>query len=1144
MKKKQTVHLLLVEGNPAAAEAITSLLGNGTRIRFRVTHRPSLAGAMASLEEAPPDLILVDLSLPDSQGMATFTALRDRVPQVPVVILSDTENEEAALAALGMGAMEYLSKEHLAIGRSLERSLRYAMERHRVREELKQSRKRYWRILNAITSYLYSVRLENGLAVETTHNAACEAVTGYSASEFAAKSTLWIDIVPEEDRPAVREQIRKLLDGEKVGPLEHRIIRKDRVERWISNMPVPFYDEDGRLISYDGVVQDITDRKHAEDGLRSARDLLEKRIEERTAELVAANEALQAEMMHREKMERELMREFAVTAALSRLYAPLISVHASFEDYALVVLQQAMRLSESPHGYVATIDEKSGGLHAHTVVPMTGEGDCRLSDEQRKQIFCFGEDGRSSGLLGESLKSREGFFTNDPGGHSAAKGSPPGHLPIANFLSVPVLLADELVGQIALANKPGSYDATDLEAIQRIADYYAMAIQRQRYEEQLRQAVETAKQASQAKSEFLANMSHEIRTPMNAIMGMVNLALKLPLAPKAMEYLTIAKYSSKALLAIINDILDFSKIESGKLTIESIEFSLQDILINLMEMFRENGREKGLSLNIDVAGDVPDLLVGDPLRLGQILVNLLSNAVKFTSQGGITVSILCGKRGEEGVRLRFEVRDTGIGIDESKLATVFDAFEQADGSTTRKYGGTGLGLAICKRLATMMGGAIGVSSTPGQGSVFSFELPLGLPTEAGAPTVAAPPNFSGKRVLVVDDEVYLVELMETILAEYGFSVVSATRPSEALRILREETIPATRFDLILLDLMLPEQDGISTAKVIRNEERLKNIPIIIVTGMGNDLVEQRARQAGVNGFLRKPVSRTLLVNCINDVLRGEMKEEAADGWRDGDEAVRMLHGRKILLVEDNRFNQMVVQEVLAGAGLVVAVANNGREALEKLDDSIEAVLMDIQMPEMDGYEATSQIRQQPRFAKLPIIAMTAHAMTGDRERCLEAGMDGYVSKPFEPREVFDILARYLLRGGVTEQSAKPAQGAVVSEDLLSRVHGHLETVYHFGQEQRQHMLDGARPVLREYFQQGREALIRGDLETLSRVAHSVKGSLGALGLRDLASLAERIEKQRTRSADDKERVLDEQFEDLRRALAPLLEKEGHCGGVD
>ncbi|HIJ89529.1 MAG: response regulator [Desulfobulbaceae bacterium] len=1131
--KKETVHLLLIEGSPPAAEMITGLLHTGKRIRFRISHCPSLGEALAWLREHTPELILADLSLPDSQGMATFRAIREVSPLVPIVVLSDTENEESALAALRMGAEEYLCMEHLDVGRSLERSLRYAMERHRIECELKQNKGRYRRILNAVTSYLYTVRLENNQTVETSHSAACEAVTGYSSEEFASRSTLWIDIVPEEDRPLVREQIQKLFAGEKVGPLEHRIIRKDGALRWISNMPVPAYDSDGVLLSYDGVVQDITERKHAEEELRTAYDLLEKRVEERTVELLVANKSLRAEMKRREKMEQELLRELVVTGALARLYAPLVSLDSSFEDYAHVVLEQAQQLTGSKHGFVATIDPQTGELFPHTFTRMMGQA-CRVAQGQSKTIFPPNPDGTYPSLWGAALNSKKGFYTNTPATHPAAKGLPPGHVPLGNFLTVPVLLGEELVGQIALAGKPKHYNARDLQAIQRLADYYAMAIQRQRNETKLHQALQAAEQASRAKSEFLANMSHEIRTPMNAIMGMINLAIKQPLPPKAMEYLRIAKLSNNALLGIINDILDFSKIESGKLSIESIEFSVQDILINLLEMFRESGRDKGLDLNIDVANDVPDLVIGDPLRVGQVLMNLVGNAIKFTNQGEITVSIHCLERSEESVRLEFQVLDSGIGIPTEKIASIFAAFAQADGSTTRKYGGTGLGLTICKKLVHLMGGEIRVESTPGVGSAFSFALPLRLPAarQVSAPEIL---DFSGKRILVVDDEEYLVRLLHAILESHGFTVVSATRPSEALRILQEETIPTTRFDLILLDLMLPEQDGIITARAIRGDTRLRDIPIIILTGMGSDLEEQRAKQAGVNGFLRKPVSRTLLLSCINDILGESMKEPAACTRVDEKEATTILRGKKILLVEDNLFNQMVAQEVLANVGIIVTVANNGKEALAMLDDDVAAVLMDIQMPEMDGYEATRAIRQQPRFAKLPIIAMTAHAMSGDREICLAAGMDNYVAKPFEPEEVFAMLTRYV--GGEATEKREPGpevEKCRAQDDLVAAIHVHLEKVYGFDPEKRTLMLEGAQKTLLEQFVQGAKALAGNDLEGLSRVGHSIKGSLGALGLKELAGLAERIEKQQTRSADNKGEVLLAQFAELRKGLSSWL----------
>ncbi len=514
---------------------------------------------------------------------------------------------------------------------------------------------------------------------------------------------------------------------------------------------------------------------------------------------------------------------------------------------------------------------------------------------------------------------------------------------------------------------------------------------------------EQAETANRFKSEFLANMSHEIRTPMNAIMGMIRLALKRTLPTRVEGYLTVALNSSKALLGIINDILDFSKIESNKLFIESIKFSLQDSLATLLEMFRESCRDKGIAFNIDVANDVPDLVIGDPLRLGQVLINLISNGIKFTSQGEVMVIISCLESDEESVRLRFQVRDSGIGIPADKTSSIFNAFEQVDGSTTRNYGGTGLGLSICKKLVGMMGGEIGVESSPGMGSTFSFELPFGLVTAhqvSGIETF----NVIGRKALAVDEE-----------------------------------------------------------------------------------------------------------------------------------AIHGLQGKKILLVEDNQFNQMLAQEVLGAEGIIVTVANHGREALALLDDDVAAVLMDIQMPEMDGYEATREIRKNPRFTKLPIIAMTAHAMSGDREKCMAAGMDDYVAKPFTPEEVFAVLARHV-GGGPTGKAEFCAveKKEPCQETFLVDIHAHLEKIYGFSLEKREQLLERARNALLEQFAKGKEALALNDLEVLSRVAHSIKGSLGGLGLTDLADLAERIEIQQTRSEDNKAEVLREQFELLRTYLACWL----------
>jgi two-component system sensor histidine kinase/response regulator len=670
-------------------------------------------------------------------------------------------------------------------------------------------------------------------------------------------------------------------------------------------------------------------------------------------------------------------------------------------------------------------------------------------------------------------------------------------------------------------------------------------------------AKQKAEEATEMKSMFLANMSHEIRTPMNAIIGLSHLALKTPLNAKQRDYVSKVHNAGTSLLGVINDILDFSKIEAGKLDLETTDFKLDEVISSVTTLTAQKAHEKGLEFLAHVAPGIPEYLLGDPLRLGQILTNFVNNAVKFTERGEIRLEIELLERTGEKVQLKFSVRDTGLGMTKEQAAKLFQPFTQADMSTTRKHGGTGLGLTICRRLVELMGGRIWLESEPGVGSVFYFTLWLGTSETARLGKIV-PEQLRHLRVLVVDDNSAAREILQEPLCTLVERVDTVGSGKEAISAIqsRDATEP---YDIVFMDWRMPGLDGLQASRHIKCDETLSHQPaIVLVTAFGREEVREEAERLQLDGFLIKPVTKSMIVDTLVNVFAGvEGQGRAPTEEKDANR----LPGARLLVVEDNNINQQIAVELLEGVGATVQVANNGREGVEKLFASgepcpFDVVLMDLQMPEMDGFQATAKLRSEERFKKLPIIAMTAHATMEERDRCLAAGMNDHVSKPIDPAVLFETVGRYYKPAGTAKvvvastTHSNPAKQTQTSSDELdglgnfsgldvkgglARVAGnrklYLKLLREFAEEQAQ--VPG----------QIAKALAAGDSAFPERLAHSLKGVAGNLGAGAVQKAAgalekaihERAGKERLESARNEVSIaLDPLVKHLRTAL-PVVE---------
>ncbi|MCX9157052.1 PAS domain S-box protein [Niveibacterium sp. 24ML] len=997
-----------------------------------------------------------------------------------------------------------------------------------------------------------------------------EQTFGTRRAQFIGKRVLDLDYLPEEDRRQYQAEDARLIAQIAHAHREVPMLFADGQVHDTLYSITGFADADGKPAGLVGVIVDITPMKaaeraarRAEEALRQNRQLLEGIIENNPSMIYFKDTEGRYQVVNaRWEAAAGVSREQAIGHTDAELFSEHLAARFGASDLETLAGGRLIEREESGFG---------GSTVLAARFPLYGEGGsligvCGLAtditerkaleraneenaaqlksmlDDSPAGVGIVGQDGLARfanrkliSLLGMPAQSGAGFRTIDHWAHPAEREAMLARIRRGEEVrdqetefrradggSVWALLSSR---QIELAGEPcvlsWFYDITERRA--------AMAA--------MQQARQIAEDATKMKSDFLANMSHEIRTPMNAIIGMSHLALKTELSPRQRDYIQKIQQSGQHLLGIINDILDFSKIEAGKLAVEHTEFELVKVLDNVANLISDKAAAKGLELVFDIDKAAPEVLVGDPLRLGQILINYANNAVKFTEQGEIDVIVRMLEITDEAALLRFAVRDTGIGLSQEQVGRLFQSFQQADTSTTRKYGGTGLGLAICKSLVELMGGEVGVESEPGKGSTFWFTARLAR-GHAGARKLVPEPDLRGRRVLVVDDNANARSVLSEQLQSMTFIVAQAPSGADALEEAGSANARGEPFDIVFLDWRMPGMDGIETARRLRSMALAPMPRLIMVTAYGRDEVLKEADDVGLDDILIKPVNPSMLFDAAIRSLGGSERTAPASVAPNSSryDQLATRRGARLLLVEDNELNQEVATELLQDAGFMVDLAEDGSIALKKLaEQRYDLVLMDMQMPVMDGITATLEIRKNPALAGLPVLAMTANAMQGDRERCLAAGMNDHIAKPIEPEALWAALLQWVAPRHDAPASAPSPATAATPPDTTG-----LPRIANLDVEAGLRRVLGKRALyenmLRKFASGQRDAcaqisaaLDQGDSATAERLAHTTKGVAGNIGASVIQAKAADIE------AAIRGGQARAQIDELLASLAPELE---------
>ncbi len=944
--------------------------------------------------------------------------------------------------------------------------MRDITERKRAEEAMRKSEARIHAVVDTAPDAILTMTT-NG--VIRTFNPGAERIFGYAAEEAVGRPLRML--MPERFRGLHEEGFRRHLATGRArvvgkGPVELAGLRKNGEEFPLELSLGEMREADDILFT--GIIREVTERKRAEE------EILEK------------SRALGA-----------------FGSDLRQLHRISTAEYASLDELLADYLRAGREMFGLSTGFIGQIEGEK-----YTLLNVASS-DLDLNPGQvldLSETYC------------SAVVEREGTVAYERVGDLPEMACHPVYrsMKIETYIGTPIRVEGDVYGVLVFCSREprgSGFEDFELEIMKLIAEGLGRSISEHRAEKKLEEARDAAEAANRAKSDFLANMSHEIRTPMNGVIGMTDLLMGTSLDPEQREYAETVRTSGENLLHIINDILDFSKIEAGQMGVEEIGFEIRTAVEEVATLLAERAHGKGLELASFVEEDVPVFPKGDPGRIRQVLTNLVGNAIKFTEEGEVVLRVELAEDLGDRARVRFSVSDTGIGMTDEQKSRVFESFAQADTSTTRRYGGTGLGLAISRRLVGLMGGKMGVESEPGKGSAFSFVLPLEKQLDVPSRTPRPLTDLQDLRILIVDDNETNRRILTKQLASWDLGSESLEGPREALEELRAAARDGVPYDLAILDMQMPVMDGMQLARAINRDESIPPIRLVLLTSMGRRGDGAEAREAGISAYLTKPVKQSELYDTIAEVmgLKEPEREEAGLVTRHSILEGRPGSGAWVLLAEDNPINQKVAVRTLEKLGYRADVAANGLEALDALSRaSYSAVLMDVQMPEMGGHEATAEIRRREGGdRRTPIIAMTANAMEGDREKALSAGMDDYVSKPVRAEELQAVLERWVR---AEEPEGRTTPGEAVQppkerEDPLER--GTLEAIREMNAEGEPDLLaelvtiflEDAPPRLDAL----RSAVERGDAGSLKSSSHALKGGSANMGAARMAGLLNKIE---------------------------------------